>query len=578
MHITDIHIDPHYRPDSSHATGCHRPKSNDGDDSDSDNNDNDNNLISINSKSKKIRNQAVIVGKYGAPESICDSPLTLVNATFDFIKALRKNGYASSYYSNYGVGLGSDSESESESGSEDDVEQPSWFGSLFNADDNNAKEGINKKKKKHRDDDGKDKPKPNITREFDFVLWTGDNARHDNDMQALPRTWAEIQQLNRVAVGYMKETLGDLPIIPSIGNNDIYPHNTIEFTDKLPNPTLDFYAEIWKDWIPKDQLAIWKRIGCFQREVVPGIIAVSLNTLYLYNSNEKVKDCSLSNATHVSAGAEVYKWLHEEVLKPARARNQKVIASGHVPPNSKTYFLGCYTEYARLAQEFADVWIGGVYGHMNFDHFYFAIPEAVHWRANPRHISANEDGGVIYNDEEDDILKTFCSDPSLYLPTLGSHPYLEYILKQHTLISNTTRFTQPPTGLVLVAPSVVPAFNPSLRIYSYDGERKSLTGYEQWYVNLTDYNLKVHHPAVGTTDKNEEIPKWEIEYDAVIEYDMTEGFGNNGWWDVAKKIARGVICSVDNSGNDLNAVGSCKKEVDVKEKFVRNFFVGTGKK
>lgn len=43
---------------------------------------------------------------------------------------------------------------------------------------------------------------------IDFVIWTGDSARHDNDVQR-PRTEKEIMELNEMVVDKMKEVFGD---------------------------------------------------------------------------------------------------------------------------------------------------------------------------------------------------------------------------------------------------------------------------------------------------------------------------------------------------------------------------------
>ncbi len=65
LHITDLHIDPHYVADSDPRTGCHR---------------------SDFSNKKRPRVEDAIVGKYGAPLSGCDSPLALVNLTLKTLK------------------------------------------------------------------------------------------------------------------------------------------------------------------------------------------------------------------------------------------------------------------------------------------------------------------------------------------------------------------------------------------------------------------------------------------------------------------------------------------------------------
>ena len=53
------------------------------------------------------------------------------------------------------------------------------------------------------------------------------DGRHDIDRNA-PRTPKEILELNAMMVDKFRETFGkDVVIVPSIGNNDIYPHNVL---------------------------------------------------------------------------------------------------------------------------------------------------------------------------------------------------------------------------------------------------------------------------------------------------------------------------------------------------------------
>jgi endopolyphosphatase len=54
--------------------------------------------------------------------------------------------------------------------------------------------------------------------EIDFVVWTGDSARHDNDRKH-PRTPREIYDLNRLVARQMQDafTSKGIPVIPSLG-------------------------------------------------------------------------------------------------------------------------------------------------------------------------------------------------------------------------------------------------------------------------------------------------------------------------------------------------------------------------
>ncbi|CDW98310.1 hypothetical protein, partial [Sporisorium scitamineum] len=61
---------------------------------------------------------------------------------------------------------------------------------------------------------------------LDFIIWTGDSARHDNDNK-LPRSNKEIFDLNRWTLQQLETAFPGVPLIPTVGNNDIFPHNIL---------------------------------------------------------------------------------------------------------------------------------------------------------------------------------------------------------------------------------------------------------------------------------------------------------------------------------------------------------------
>jgi endopolyphosphatase len=130
--------------------------------------------------------------------------------------------------------------------------------------------------------------KDNLADQIDFVIWTGDSARHDND-EKLPRTQTEIIELNKFMVQGLTNVFGKgdsrggstsdyvVPIVPTFGNNDIMPHNILLAG---PNKWTVEYLNIWKGFIPEAQRHQFQQGGWFFVEVIPGKLAVvSLNTL-----------------------------------------------------------------------------------------------------------------------------------------------------------------------------------------------------------------------------------------------------------------------------------------------------------
>jgi endopolyphosphatase len=269
LHITDLHPDPYYKIHSSteEADACHRGKG--------------------------------LAGTYGAETSDCDTPYSLINATFKWIAE-------------------------------------------------------------------------NV-RDVDFVVWTGDSARHDSD-ELIPRTADEVLSTNRWIVEKFQDIFRQddsdnglaIPIVPTFGNNDILPHNILL---SGPNRWLKTYTDIWRKFIPEEQRHGFERGGWYYVEVIPNKLAVfSLNTLYFFKNNAAVDGCALRS----EPGFEHMEWLRIQ-LQFMRDRGMKAILTGHVPPartdSKQLWDETCWQKYTLWLQQYRDVIVGGLYGHMNIDHF-----------------------------------------------------------------------------------------------------------------------------------------------------------------------------------------------------------------
>ncbi|KAF8534033.1 Metallo-dependent phosphatase-like protein [Trichophaea hybrida] len=225
----------------------------------------------------------------------------------------------------------------------------------------------------------------NLKDQIDFVIWTGDSARHDNDVK-IPRSDAEIYKLNKMAVDKMVDVFGNssdpeipmtVPVVPTLGNNDIYPHNIM-----MPGPSklTREYVELWKEFIPQDQFHVFQKGAYFWQQVVPGkngmmgpgsrggLVAFSLNTLYFFGSNKAVDGCD----TKSEPGYEQMEWLNIQ-LALMRERGSKVILMGHVPPAwtsaKMNWDESCWKKYVLWSRQYRDIIVGHFYGHMNLDHF-----------------------------------------------------------------------------------------------------------------------------------------------------------------------------------------------------------------
>ncbi|KAJ5827181.1 hypothetical protein N7447_003944 [Penicillium robsamsonii] len=339
----------------------------------------------------------------------------------------------------------------------------------------------------------------NLKDEIDFVIWTGDSVRHDND-EKLPRTADEIMDLNDFLSQKWISIFGEeevretsnaapkisIPVIPTFGNNDIMPHNIF---NKGPNKWTKRFAEIWGQFIPEDQRHTFVEGGWFTAEVVPGRLAViSLNTMYFFNSNSAVDGCNAKS----EPGYEHMEWLRVQ-LKILRSRNMKAILMGHVPParssEKKNWDETCWQKYTLWMHQYRDVVVGSFYGHMNIDHFMLQD-------SNKVNIDSTADGKVSVRSKTDyleSLRKQWSSLPS---PPSGIFDELDSTsnLSDLSEIESTKKdkrgkkkdkkkkkkkkkqkFLEKIGGpwaerysVSLVAPSLVPNFFPSLRVIDYN--------------------------------------------------------------------------------------------------------------
>jgi endopolyphosphatase len=221
----------------------------------------------------------------------------------------------------------------------------------------------------------------NLKDDIDFVVWTGDSARHDND-EDYPRSSKQVADLNRYVVDQFVRVFGKtgkidpknpldsfvVPIVPTYGNNDILPHNI--FT-KGPNRWTREFEDIWRGFIPQEQKHSFARGGWYFSEVIPNRLAVfSLNSLYFFDSNSAVDGCDARS----EPGYEHMEWLRIQ-LEFIRERGMKAILTGHVPParteSKQNWDETCFQKYTLWLRQYRDVIVASIFGHMNVDHFMF---------------------------------------------------------------------------------------------------------------------------------------------------------------------------------------------------------------
>lgn len=331
----------------------------------------------------------------------------------------------------------------------------------------------------------------NLKDSIDFVIWTGDSARHNND-EILPRTVKDVEDSNRFLVNKFVEVFGKdgsihdanpthefiIPIVPTLGNNDILPHNIM---DPGPNRWTKSYLSIWKSFIPEVQRHNFERGGWFFAEVIPNQLAVfNLNTLYFFNNNAAVDGC----ADKSEIGYEQMDWLRIQ-LQLLRQRGMKAIVMGHVAPArtsaKRSWDETCWQKYTLWMHQYRDIVVGSLYGHMNIEHFLLQDSEEVN------ESSMNDRVGPTALDDEMTILSSVD-----YLSQLQSQwsrlPYLEHVTdpkkvkkdEKHESSSKKKeskyeKFYKKIGGewgerysVSLISPSVVPNYFPTIRVIEYN--------------------------------------------------------------------------------------------------------------
>ncbi|KAF3909840.1 Endopolyphosphatase [Orbilia brochopaga] len=355
-----------------------------------------------------------VSGYWGAPRSECDSPLTLANATFEWIR-------------------------------------------------NNLKDQI------------------------DFVIWTGDNVRHDNDVR-FPRNETQIFEFNRMMVGMMYDVFkkpdsdndrnpnNDLiiPVVPTLGNNDIMPHNIMLAG---PSHITHTYLDIWRNFIPEEQRHMFQHGAYFWVEVIPHKLAVfSINTIFFFSSNAAVDGCNFPS----EPGYQHFTWLKVQ-LDLMRERGMKAMMMGHVPPartrNKQSWDDTCWAKFVIWMWHYRDIVVGNLFGHMNLDHFLLMDIDLAHKLAgNPKarsssNISTWEETVHVqvagpYLSEMREVFSQMPQPPpkSGGQTESGKGPHKDhqkYVKKIGGKYAE--RYVQ-----AFVGPSVLPNYFPSLRVFEYN--------------------------------------------------------------------------------------------------------------
>ncbi|CAI5770033.1 acid sphingomyelinase-like phosphodiesterase 3a isoform X1 [Podarcis lilfordi] len=272
-----------------------------------------------------------------------------------------------------------------------------------------------------------------------FMIWTGDSPPHVPVKELSTKIVIDI-------IGNVTSTIRsffpDLQVFPALGNHDYWPQ------DQLPASVSEVYnavADFWKPWLTDEAVSTLRTGGFYTQTIQSNMTAqplriISLNTILYYPPN--------TMTLNMTDPANQFAWL-ERVLETAHQNKEKVYVIGHVPVG--------YLPYSRNTT---------------------AIREH-------------------YNER---LIEIFRRYSSVIAGQFFGHTHRDSIM---VLLDEKEK----PVNSLFVAPAVTPvkdvfqvdSNNPGVRLYQYDPLSYNLLDLWQFYLNLTEANVK-----------NESV--WKLEY------------------------------------------------------------------
>lgn len=372
----------------------------------------------------------------------------------------------------------------------------------------------------------------NLIDKIDFIVYTGDSARHDNDRN-YPRTRQHIFNMNKEIsdkfVTLTSESDGQ-PLIYPVSNNDIMPHNLMDTGPSLQTREL---FEAWRPFIPQVQMHTYLMGAYYFQEVIPNQLAVlSLNTMYWFDSNPMVDDCDNKG----DPGYKLFEWLGY-VLKEMRARNMKVWLCGHVPPNEKNYDTTCLRKYIAWTHEYRDVIVGGLYGHMNLDHF-IPLDSVKAYKSIQKDFKDEFKQKSVFSVEDEDDLAL--EDSNLYkaldenfsdkfFRVTGGVPnnkvtYLETLREElYAPLKGKKKSGEhfERYSIAHVTASIIPTFNPGMRVWEYNitdlEDKLQQVKFEPWDKFFAGVKRMIEVQSNYVDEKDNDEMNWQEIDDITIE-------------------------------------------------------------
>jgi sphingomyelin phosphodiesterase acid-like 3 len=284
-----------------------------------------------------------------------------------------------------------------------------------------------------------------------FVLVTGDFSRHATDLlkDGISATTTILSTISQA----LKDAFPNIPIIPCLGNNDVYPDYTLDLKNnnnshnRILNISMTGFQLLFQS---TEERQTYLTGGYYARNVSESLTILVLNTV-MYSINH------FPNQTYLDDPMGQFAWLQQQ-LQVATQAGKFVYIVGHIPPT-----IGSYRH--------AQLW------HDQYLHRYFEI------------LQCYQDNVII----KGHLFGHLHSDEFRLLHLQTSPPQKQQQQHHHHHSASLHDWTIP----LYIASSVTPVYgsNPSYRLVQYDTHNGQLLDYQTFYLDLK----KLYHQEEATT-------------------------------------------------------------------------------
>ena len=190
----------------------------------------------------------------------------------------------------------------------------------------------------------------------DFIIWTGDNAEHNNYNSSQEEVYYTTQEIKNVIDNAFGK---DIIVYPVLGNHEVYPN------DLWKPGNYEIFTElgkIYKDFFFEDQaFESFSKYGYYtEKHPNSNLRIVALNCLYCDGVNYH-----LMSTTYEEAKAE-FIWL-EQVLREAEEKGEYVYILDHFPINGDFTLYECAKRLRAIFDRFDYIIRGYFSGHTHHE-------------------------------------------------------------------------------------------------------------------------------------------------------------------------------------------------------------------